>query len=497
MNNINIFVAGAKELSEARRMMKVVANNLNAEYDSKRMDVHVTMYSYENFADSNQASYNEFIEHEADIVIFMLEGRIGSKTELEFKLASEGLYRRKRPKIYVFVKSYDQLTPDIAYINGLMSNLSKDYYREYRSYDHLESIAKDTIRGAVDSILQNGIVKSASANRDELRAKLRHQRSIIAVLIIFIVGLSLFAFGFSAKEPSNVDAVECDNRFASDQPLLLTIGGGSVANFVQDSLKINLNDDEGLLYVHMPSMSAPALLGEEIFEPSPRYYTFMFSAEKVDEEAFYETTNIGDVHTRGCVIGAHLCDDPLCVYVEDDPLVHKYLDSCDVARERISMSALLNILRHDNQFSMYSTSPTSGTRAKYVDELSQRGVQFKQYPPLNEKKAPKRKDANSPIVILSSQNYASETFNRIKLYLYDTVDGKEQILAKNMYVYFVGYGVHHIHGDDADRDRPEAYVFIPQPIVDFLARLHIDTSAFINNNYINLEQERPLYYINE
>ena len=103
MNNINIFVAGAKELGEARRMMKVVANNLNAEYDSKRMDVHVTMYSYENFADSNQASYNEFIEHEADIVIFMLEGRIGSKTELEFKLASEGLYLRKRPKIYVFV----------------------------------------------------------------------------------------------------------------------------------------------------------------------------------------------------------------------------------------------------------------------------------------------------------------------------------------------------------------------------------------------------------
>ena len=105
MKNINIFIAGAKDLIEARRVFKVLANNLNAEYDSKQLDISLTMRSFEDFVvNNNQTSYDDYIAKESDIVIFVIEGRIGAKTEAEFKIASNSLSKHGRPKIFVFMK---------------------------------------------------------------------------------------------------------------------------------------------------------------------------------------------------------------------------------------------------------------------------------------------------------------------------------------------------------------------------------------------------------
>ena len=49
MKNINIFVAGAKDLKESRMMLKALANDMNAEYDAGHKEVHITILSYENF----------------------------------------------------------------------------------------------------------------------------------------------------------------------------------------------------------------------------------------------------------------------------------------------------------------------------------------------------------------------------------------------------------------------------------------------------------------
>ena len=121
MQNINLFIAGAKDLVEARRLFKVLANNLNAEYDSKQLGISLTMRSYEDFVENNnQLSYDDYIVKDSDMVIFIIEGRIGAKTEAEFKIASQCLSRQGRPKVFVFMKQYDEVTPDIAYVNGLM-----------------------------------------------------------------------------------------------------------------------------------------------------------------------------------------------------------------------------------------------------------------------------------------------------------------------------------------------------------------------------------------
>lgn len=486
MKNINIFIAGAKDLIEARRVFKVLANNLNAEYDSKHQDISLTMYSYEDFVgENNQMSYDDFIVADSDIVIFIIEGRIGAKTENEFKLASNNFSKHGRPKIYVFMKQYNEITPDIAYVNGLMSNMLADYYYDYRSYDHLESVAKDVLRDAV-----NDIVNKRAGGRDKRfgRAKmmswLKMQRyAIMLLLLAFVSVLTL--------------VLNTRHTISSDEPIVVVVGGGSVANYVEDSLKIDLNEQRDILYVHMPSMSAPSLLGEDIFESSSRYYTFLFSADKIDSpDPFYATTEPGKASVDGCVIGAYLGDDPLCVSVENLPIAREYIGEEDFSRGRISVDALIRILRDDERFSLYSTSSTSGTRRRYEQMLRDNDHVLAHYPAYSEDKSVVHKDndRSKPMVLLASKFYSSKSLEDLEqLYLYDVVDGHEQAVSKSMYVYFVGYGKLHPHSPDKMRGEQSLYVYVPQLVVDFLNKLNIPTDMITKENYYKIKNDNDSF----
>ena len=158
MSKIQIFIAGAKGLKEKRLLLKALANDLNDEYNKKGRDITIIMKSYENFGD-RQEDYNHYIEHEADLVLFVLDGRIGKNTENEFKLAAKKLDKDKRPKIKVFLKSFEENTEDIKHIEILMNTLLNSYYIEYKNNEELVLKAKGRIRTFVRDKIKADITR--------------------------------------------------------------------------------------------------------------------------------------------------------------------------------------------------------------------------------------------------------------------------------------------------------------------------------------------------
>ena len=144
MKTLSVFVAGAKNLQPLRLRLKAMANDLNNEYKRNGWDIAVNMVSYENFGDE-QNIYNKFITEEADMILFLLEDRIGPKTEEEYRLTVERQKANGHPEHCVFLKEFDERTDEIAHIEELMSATSNKYYVCYKNPEDLLSKAKTRI----------------------------------------------------------------------------------------------------------------------------------------------------------------------------------------------------------------------------------------------------------------------------------------------------------------------------------------------------------------
>lgn len=109
MKKIHIFVAGAKDLKLQRTALKALGNDINAEFEHSGNDTSLSIRTYENFGE-NQEEYNTYIQDKADLIIFVLEGKIGPYTEKEFLVAYQQLKLKKHPQILVFLKEFTELT---------------------------------------------------------------------------------------------------------------------------------------------------------------------------------------------------------------------------------------------------------------------------------------------------------------------------------------------------------------------------------------------------
>ncbi len=142
MNTVKIFIAGAKNLKEQRLRMKALANDLNSKYNRRKITIN--MRCYEDFGEK-QSDYNRFIEKEADMIIFIIDGHIGKTTEKEFRLSFELLKKNKRPKILTFMHTFSKRTEDIDHAEEIINNLSDDYYVDYVNTEDLLAKAKERI----------------------------------------------------------------------------------------------------------------------------------------------------------------------------------------------------------------------------------------------------------------------------------------------------------------------------------------------------------------
>lgn len=146
MKKIRIFIAGPKALEGERNALKALAHDLNTEYEDRSAHIQVKIKSYENFKD-NQQEYNKFIEQEADLVIFVLEGKVGDKTREEFVKAATSYQEKQTPEIILFIRASDANSNEsLDEIKNLVKTYLGDHYSEdYTSYADLKAKAKHRI----------------------------------------------------------------------------------------------------------------------------------------------------------------------------------------------------------------------------------------------------------------------------------------------------------------------------------------------------------------
>ena len=146
---LSIFVSGAKRLKEHRMLLKALANDMNGEFRKKGIDLNINMYSYMNLGD-DQKEYDDFIEHKSDIVFFIIEDKLGEKTRNEFMVATEAFKKTGSPKIYVFLKEFQERTPEIEEIEKLVNNNYNSYYVEYSNLEDMAAKVRSRLEQDVD-----------------------------------------------------------------------------------------------------------------------------------------------------------------------------------------------------------------------------------------------------------------------------------------------------------------------------------------------------------
>lgn len=452
MSKIQIFIAGAKGLKEQRLLLKALANDLNDEYNKKGRDITIIMKSYENFGD-RQEDYNHYIEHEADLVLFVLDGRIGKNTENEFKLAAKKLDKDKRPKIKVFLKSFEENTEDIKHIEILMNTLLNSYYIEYKNNEELVLKAKGRIRTFVrDKIKEEryNVIKKARNNRKMLVSSV--SSVVVASLIMFLVFLNYFTTHYPRQ-------------------IVQLAGGGSVERYIKDVYKLDLREDPSLLYSNMPTGSSWALLKEDLvtrqggtqeqLRDSNRFFTISLSASRIDTsdiKTFYEAHK-----DRGALVEYHMGFDTLAVYAKKE-LVEKLSFNKNVITPKELREWILN-----PEIKCYTTNQTSGTYTTFVAALKDSTILPKgniyydtsEYKYLN----------TGLFFLLGSQHYAIKEWEEglVRLFL---VDEDGNYFKKDMFLYFNAFKYSR-NGD---------HLIIPNAIIKFLKTIN---ARYIDNVIAN------------
>ena len=221
MKTISVFVAGAKSLQPLRLRLKAMANDLNNEFKQKGLNTFVNMVSYENFGDE-QSVYNKFIAEEADMVLFLLDDRMGEKTEEEYRLAVSCNEKKGKPEHCVFLHEFEEKTADIAHIEELMQSTSNRYYVSYNNPDDLVAKAKSRILDFADK-KKSGLVP-VTPNR-----KGRGWLLLLGIILALLVA-GRFATGplktsfvyFDFEFPSSLEQNGINDTYV-EQQLMLTM----------------------------------------------------------------------------------------------------------------------------------------------------------------------------------------------------------------------------------------------------------------------------------
>lgn len=139
-----VFIAGAKKLNGERALLR---EQLSKVANTKNMDIR--SLTFEDFATSltgrdrgRQADYNNFIEEEADIVVFIFDSTAGEITEEEFNVAYNSLIELGRPNIFVYVRKRNFIfeffmNRRLRDIKKKVFNYHQEYYVEYSNHDDL------------------------------------------------------------------------------------------------------------------------------------------------------------------------------------------------------------------------------------------------------------------------------------------------------------------------------------------------------------------------
>lgn len=102
---IRCFMAGSISLEAERNAFRAVVSKA----DNKWETYNIKSYDYQDFSRSyqqiaHQEAYNEFIVDRTDFMVFVLTGKIGSKTKEELEVAAQSYDSSGHPQIFIYVQ---------------------------------------------------------------------------------------------------------------------------------------------------------------------------------------------------------------------------------------------------------------------------------------------------------------------------------------------------------------------------------------------------------
>jgi hypothetical protein len=152
MKEIKVFIAGSTLL---KNEFNAVADALRIVTNSNSKGIRIIPTTYEDYKDpfsleGDQAKYNRFIMHEADYVIFVLDGIAKGETQKEFDIAWNTFTSEKRPGIYVYYKPAKTISKDVQDIIRRI-NECRQYYTEYSDILNLKLKVENAFFRVVDS----------------------------------------------------------------------------------------------------------------------------------------------------------------------------------------------------------------------------------------------------------------------------------------------------------------------------------------------------------
>lgn len=478
--NFSIFIAGAVALVNQRLKLQAAANDLNKEL--KKKDAHVTILSYEAFKD-NQREYNAHIENDCDLIIFILDGVIGRHTLEEYVLAYKHYEKYGSPQIFVLMNKYDEVTPDIKFIEGLLAGTTEGYWRIYKNDEDLVFHATNRIRSFVDEKLQLqdsdsseiNLKKRESREEDKIVPKepkipkvngRRVKKMILSALLCLLLVMGVASLYLVYRQSRQPDS------------MLLITGGGSAVNFI-DSVYFKdkgrnffLRDYPGGLYVHMPTSTAWKLLEEEAISIQPngtrRYYPICVSADSAVDYNFTQTISNNHFTQKGTIVAFKLGQDPLMVYA------HKDISMGNKVPGQLTIDELRKLIMNEARqpFTLFTTSPTSGTRAVYNAELAKCGMNFADSATVifsEDSDLPHMNNQDRPYLILGSKYYSVKELEYAKgseMFEYRVVNSDTHApLQKPMFLYAMAYM-------ESDKD-----LKFPKETIELLDFLGIDLTG--------------------
>lgn len=470
--SLTIFVSGAKCLREHRTRLKALANNMNAENRLKGKKISLNMFSYMNLGD-NQNDYNDFIENQADIVLYIIEDHIGDKTRDEFILASKTFKKTGTPRMYVFIKEHETKTPKIKEAEQLVNEYCDSYYIEYSNLEDLETKVKDRLNQEISKMEE----KTSKSPKKTIRA-------LWIGLTMSFLAIILLLFGLVGK---------------NDVTMIL-VGGGSALNCLMEYEEVR----DGYIIadvINLPvptKASWPLVSGEFLHQHALRnsnhgklFYPISLSAMEASEDDFLMMANKDQFISKCSVLGIHLGDDTLTIYVKNtyqNPLID--------GKTSITTSELAALIRKvvGTNLTFFTTDEGSGTLTYYKRFIEPWGVdlsksalgsqveRFSDQTP----KSKIRKD-DTPYIMFGSRYYvAKEVYESGDCRAIAITQEDGTAISKPIYLYFAGYNT----------DNGTSYQ-IPRKMTTLLKQINPEFGKIIKNNKLPRDNESVIVYIDQ
>ena len=243
MKKLKIFIAGSIALSEERKLLKSITNDLEITFRSRGISVRIDVRDATNFGytfakNGQQQNYNTFITKEADLVFFILVGEVGGITEDEFDIAYESYNKYGHPHICVL--SYIDKGKDNDNINNIRKKIEqiKQYYINYANRYELNNIIEHVIS-------------------DEIYRRRRWQRYVklkyIFIIVLIICGGLLI---YSLREKIS------NKQLSQTSTQIITVEGVEFSMIRVNAGSFNMGDSDKESTIHLVTLTRDFMIGE-------------------------------------------------------------------------------------------------------------------------------------------------------------------------------------------------------------------------------------------